>query len=78
MTEDDLEALKKIGMEDWKVDCKSPVEASTTCDNQRRNGEEPERPLISAMLKAKRAVNKLETILVFEQWHLLFDYVVSA
>jgi hypothetical protein len=58
MTEDDLEALKKIGMEDWKVDCKSPVEASTTCDNQRRNGEEPERPLISAMLKAKRAVNK--------------------
>lgn len=47
MTEEELESIRKIGMEDWKSD---PIPTS--------EANREERPHISALLKAKRAINE--------------------
>lgn len=52
MTEEELESIRKIGMQDWKSD---PM--STTSEAHREDHQE-ERPHISALLKAKRAINE--------------------
>lgn len=52
MTEEELESIRKIGMQDWKSD---PM--STTSEAHREDLQE-ERPHISALLKAKRAINE--------------------
>ena len=67
MTDDDLEALKKIGMEDWGHDSSVAQDDSMDDVNLEKNGQLPEKPHILAMLEAKRAVNKLETIAMDEQ-----------
>ena len=67
MTDDDLEALKKIGMEDWGHNSSVARNDSMDDVNPKKNGQEPEKPHILAMLEAKRAVNKLEAIVMDEQ-----------
>ena len=50
MTEEDLESIKRVGMQDWKADSESEEDAPYPTTT--------ERPHIQAMLKAKRAVNR--------------------
>ena len=51
MTEEELESIRKIGMQDWKSDSKTTSEVD-------REEHPEERPHISALLKAKRAINE--------------------
>lgn len=52
MTEEELESIRKIGMQDWKSDPMPSTSETHSEDHQE------ERPHISALLRAKRAINE--------------------